>query len=634
MNYWGTLKEKFDTNIPRRTALFIKPDINGLCYLYPQEFSNIGYYMVDSKKTGYEETKDFELSFYNYVYPSSSSENEASKISFTYKKQEMYPSYIDQLISFTNIGIEMDSNLISNNKGYVLWNLHIMGKSLKKEKRTIYILVKGKDIKTDNGQVIINTENNIYHMNLDHDYISSYEYYDQMNQDIINNSGKINNRTEKINYILIGRDIELGYKDQIDWDIHIQSKQQPFNSKNKMLSNNIDFWNEWYKKLENVDFKTSDEKQFYYKCWTVIRLNSYKDPILGHAVLECLPVYKGYWFWSLPAIVHYSLKFPDDNGKFFKRLIDMFMSHQREDGYITHAIYIDENIPGESWMQSSTIQSPNISWSIWQYYRNTKDKTSLAKWYKGLLKFYDYMCNSRDIKSIHLWCIFKSYDTGLDTTPVFDDCTYGGERYCYPSIFAAERMQFEHVLGLIENELNLKSDYDWNIEYNKTKSACSKYLWDKDKKWYGVLKENGSLDTRVGIDGVFLFSYGLVDDQKAIAAKKNFEKLIGKYGIRTVAPHENGFHSGIYWRGSAWPTSCSYVLGAVSKYYPDLKDRVWQSTIEFALNLPNIWECFDADTGEVARSDQGFLSTPGMSSNVGAGELLRAFEINKGKEMY
>ena len=174
----------------------------------------------------------------------------------------------------------------------------------------------------------------------------------------------------------------------------------------------------------------------------------------------------------------------------------------------------------------------------------------------------------------------------------------------------------------------------WENEAEKTKAAINLHLWDDEKKWYGVLGQNGHLDTRIGVDGLFPLVHGLANEKMLCDAEPQFARLIGEFGIRTCAEGEEGFFSDIYWRGPCWPKSCSLAIAIAEKYYPALRDQVFRAMLNANLKYPNIWECIDAGNGELARSNAGYYSTPCMSSNVGAGELIGAMLCRHGFDMF
>ncbi len=138
----------------------------------------------------------------------------------------------------------------------------------------------------------------------------------------------------------------------------------------------------------------------------------------------------------------------------------------------------------------------------------------------------------------------------------------------------------------------------------------------------------------LGIEGLFPLAYHLVDNKRAKEMEKNFVQLLGKYGIRTFSPCERGYRSDTYWRGASWPQSCSLGMEVCRYYYPHLLDQVLQSLTGMVTGMPGIWECYDSNTGFPAHSDQGFLSTPCISSNVGAGGILGSLMTYHGLYMY
>jgi len=230
----------------------------------------------------------------------------------------------------------------------------------------------------------------------------------------------------------------------------------------------------------------------------------------------------------------------------------------------------------------------------------------------------------------------------MDDYPAFQMCTfkekseYGrGERFCYPAIFSAERCYFEKAMRKIAEVIGIIDEAEyWYRESENTKEAMDRFLWDREKRWYGVLHEDGSLETIIGVDGLFPFAYGLVSKDKAEIARENFIQLLGKYGIYTVSPLEERFHEDTYWQGPAWPLSCLYGMATAFNYYPDLMEEIKEGLINFILKHPGVWECMSAKTGKIARGPYNVLATPVVSSNVGAGSAIGTFLIYYGKNIF
>ncbi|HEY3298844.1 MAG TPA: hypothetical protein VGK34_09335, partial [Armatimonadota bacterium] len=389
-------------------------------------------------------------------------------------------------------------------------------------------------------------------------------------------------------------------------------------------------WNEWFDQLPKLPSEDPEAARAYYRCWMVAKLNYFEDPRYGKIMLESLPVYRGLWQWALTGQEIVSSLDESIGPKLIRNEIDIFLKYQREDGYVTHTIYLEEKVPGQSWSIRNIVQTPHIPWIALRYYNKTGDLASIAGWYPKLKKYHEYLCESRDrnFMNLHLWAVISSFDTGLDTTAIFDRVMYGDhgvkERFCYPAIYAAERARFEQALSKMAHHLKNGEEAHWREESERTVDAMNQHLWDKSKNWYGAIHEDGTHDTRIGVDGLFPLAYKLVDDERAAAARPGIEKLIGKYGVHTVAPDEEGYRENIYWRGPTWPKSISMAAGAAMNYYPDLAESIRQGALNFVLKDPSIWECRNVDTGEIARGDCGVIATPLMSANVGAGELIGA----------
>lgn len=656
-NIWGELGEEFDSSIQRLTAITVKENDYSVGYSYPVPMDRLGYYFDFTNKTGYDNPPKFRIDFAEYEYPNL--QNSCGRNHIIFQKSAFYPSLIKRKFSYSNLGLDCTEYFGNPIQDALLWRIEAkcLTTGFKLEKMLYTVLSSDFEFSVVSGEsgVEIAFDDMKYYMAYNRSTaIGLYKDENSMKAQLSLGSPftevskreslytEVNNSIlKKGNYLVLAQKIELAPGENITFDFGLSSVSAKLAEK-ALKCADIEGtvssrWNKWFNSLGYYPFKDEREKKAYYKCWWVIRSNYYDHPRWGRMVLEALPVYKGLWQWAIAAIEWHSDQNTEYTSEWIKKALDMFTEYQREDGYITHAIYIDEDKPGESWAQSGigTVQTPMLPWAALRYYYTTLDMESLKRWYGHFVSYYEYLCRTRDdaFMKLHLWGITTSYDTGLDTTSVFQRVTYGEngikEDYCYPAIFAAERCRYETTLGTIAGILGYDGT-QWLKAAEATKEAMNKHLWDNEKRWYGVIHQDGTLDTRVGVDGLFPLAYHVVDAGRASLMEENFKKLIGEYGIRTVAQDEPGFCAGTYWRGPAWPKTSSLGMETAKYYYPQLVDKVHSAVLNMALKHPNIWECCNASTGELARSDQGFLCTPGVSSNVGAGEIIGALLIGKG----
>ena len=645
---WDLLREPFSEKLPRRTAVLIKEDDFSLNFAYPSDFGSLGWLFDSRVQTTYDESPIASARFAKYSFPDLTGRNVARN-TFYFDSMEYLPSLVRRQVVFTNIGLEVAERFGQHPDGGFFWRLRMRSRSHepfvldKKLYSVIDLHAPCTEVKAKrpSGCLELVLGDKKLFIASNHDRFGTFgsdDYARHLRR------GRLTKARGRCRNLVLEHKVsmEQGQEAQVNLGISFVSASLALRAqKESGLEQRVKRkWDAWFEKLPSIQFDSEADMRAYYKCWWVIRSNYYRHPRWGKTVLEALPVYRGYWQWGLPAVEWHSSLNPEIGPSFVKRLLDLFLKYQRADGYVTHAIYLDEKIPGETWMKANAVQTPHIPWVALRYYHSTKDEKSLRIWYPKLVRYYRYLCVSRDegFMKLHLWAILSSYDTGLDTTASFQRVTYGEnvcrEDFCYPAIFAAERCRYEQAMGKISTAIGGGEESDWQERADMTMAAMNRILWHEKKGWYGVLHQDGSLDTRVGVDGLFPLAYGLVDKRVASLAKRNFLKLLGEYGVYTVAPGEPGFEEETYWRGPAWSKSCSLAVAAASRYYPDLLKAVKDSLVRFLLKHPSVWECMSARTGKIARGDVGLMATPVVSSNVGAGEAMGALLTYYGRDVF
>lgn len=640
---WNFVGENFDGTLPRMTAVYIKENISSTSFAYPTGENRIGYCFDFSDQTAYDIPEKFRFDFASYAFPGQLDNLYKPRALFT--RQTYFPSLFDRQADYTNLPFVVDEYFGNALEDSFTWRLKCRSKAVHDRATTVYSVIFSAEpfsVEPIDHALCLKFDDLTYYIASDD--IASFGLYEH-DMAMHNTLGRQENPDvcKKGHYLALRHDIAMpAHGEQIisfglsKKSVALAKKAAEITDVAKRVEEN---WAAFFKALPAVDFHTEREKKTYYKSWVTIRNNYYAHKSWGHSITECLPVYKGIWQWAISSVEWHDDQNPEYPSVWIKKAMDMLMASQRADGYVTHAIYVDETRPGERWESLSTIQTPHLAWTALRYYYATKDIDSLRRWYEPLKKYYEYISSSRDeaLEKLHLWATLSSFETGLDTTSVFEKVTYGenGEKepYCYPAIFAAERYRYELAMANISSLLGYDGT-SWLSEAKLTKSACENVLWDEEKKWFGVRHADGVLDTRVGIDGLFVYAYDMVDQNRAEQMKTNFKKLLGEYGVRTVAQDEPGFYGDVYWRGPCWPKSASLGMHAAQKYYPDLMKECLDGIINMALKYANIWECMDVSNGKLAHSDRGIYCTPGMTSNVGAGDIIGSVLASHGFDMY
>ena len=641
---WRFVGEAFDNELPRMTAVFAKETISATSFAYPSGDHRTGYLFDFSNKTYYDLPPKFRFDFGVYVMPGHAEDLHENRALFL--EQMYYPSMFERKVEYTNLALMGTERFGRALDGSFSWRFDFRSRAVGYPfKKAIYSIVFSLDEfsveKNENVLTLRFSDMEYYISSADIDEIGLFEHDMAMNRALTEGNLTV---AERGHYLALRHNFDLDAGERRTISFGLSQTGAALAARAEQIEDialgAMQAWEDFLQGVPKINFTDNREKKAYYKSWVTIRNNYYDHHEWGHCITECLPVYKGLWQWAISSVEWHDDQNPEKSSQWIKKAMDMLVDSQREDGYITHAIYVDEKNPGERWAARGTIQTPHVAWTALRYLRATGDLESVRRWYEPLKLYYNYICSYLDerFENLHLWAITSSFDTGIDTTSAFQLVTYGEkdrprEPYCYPAVFAAERYRYELALAQLA-EIFDEDPAPWIEAAKLTNDACEKYLWDSQKKWYGVRHADGSLDTRVGVDGLFVYVYNMIDRQRAEEMKENFKKLLGLYGVRTVAEDEPGFCSDVYWRGPCWPKSASLGIHAAVKFYPDLAERTLRGILNMALKYPNIWECMDVSTGALAHSDGGHFCSPGMTSNVGAGDIIGSILAAHGFDMY
>lgn len=638
---WDALGEAFDEKLPRRTAIAVKPRDGSLGFAYPAPWGCIGWRYDDRESSGYDEDAVLEWRLAPWLSAGVAG-RPVAQTNFVWEKQEYRPDLVTRIAAFSDHGLVLAEQFGRAIDGAFTWRFSCGNRALQILERSVFLVFENRhgwpEWRTRDARTLT-TEG--FAVCGPFARWATYAHLEDAEADVL--AGALRSGGAVARYLVVELPVRVAPygSAEITFGLAFGGADAARAAAGVGALAPIVHarWNAWLAALPRPEFAHASQARAYAKCWSVVRLNYHDSPRYGHLVCEALPVYRGYWLWALDAVEWHSNQNPEHTSVHIRRALDLFFEHQREDGFITHAIYLDEAVPGERWARENITQTPHIAWVALRYAQCTGDDAALARWYPRLARFHEYLCATRDraLRNLHLWAVLTSFDCGLDTTAVLQRVTYGEggpkEAFCYPAIFGAERCRYEQAMALIADRLGNREGDRWRAEAEQTRAALEAHLWDAEKKWFGARHADGSLDTRIGVDGLFPLAYGLVAEERATGARPAFEQLLGRYGVHTVAPDEPGFEARHYWRGPAWPKSCALGLFVAQRYFPDLSARVLDGLVRMLALRPSVWECVDAATGEVARGDQGLCATPLISSNVGAGAAIGALLAVGGIDM-
>ena len=376
------------------------------------------------------------------------------------------------------------------------------------------------------------------------------------------------------------------------------------------------------------ELAAADLTRAWSKCLALTRLCERLDPQWGRCLTESFTCYySGSFAWSAPVIGWYARRQPDPQWRTLMRnVLDSYRVMQAVDGAIPCYVGFNQQPPTQRPATHSSTQLPQYAWTVWQEYSHSGDRDWLATFAEPVLRYRDWM-DGRDRLGLGLWCQHHYYD-GLDMFPTVDGLVLHGEPVLYSAAYAAEQVQYQRATAQILSALGDPRSAAVAAAAETAHARMIELLWDRERQWFGDILADGHRETVVGMQGLFALAYGLAPaDADRARLRGNLESLIAPFGICTVAPEDPRYCERFFWRGPVWPASCLYGAAAARRYAPDLLPRMAAATTRCALAQPNVWECLEPHSGQVARYDEGHGAMPGTSSVVGSFALCAALEI-------
>ncbi len=370
---WPECADKFDPRIDRRTAVLIKEDLWGLSFAYPGPFDGLNWYIDKRMISTYDEDPAFVLRFAEFSFPDIAGKN-STRNSIIFDDMISFPGAVVRDFRFSNLGLRGKERLFQAPGGGFSWriSLECITHPCKNLDTVLSLSLGRKDDgnctveETDSGLLVFSfsgkgDDDTVYLCGKAGGFRTAFRaegcgaFLEKFGAGSAEEAGEGQ-------YLFLAHHFTLagGESESLSFGISLESSEKAVSAckaaeqdQTAGLPRGIPVlesgWNSWFRSLPELPAAPERDRKAYYKCWQVVRNNYYRHPRWGETVLEALPVYRGFWQWALPAVQRHACENPEVGAEFAKKVLDMFMDHQRGDGYITHAIYIDEEKPGERW---------------------------------------------------------------------------------------------------------------------------------------------------------------------------------------------------------------------------------------------------------------------------------------------
>ncbi|MEJ2636002.1 MAG: trehalase family glycosidase [Calditrichia bacterium] len=378
--------------------------------------------------------------------------------------------------------------------------------------------------------------------------------------------------------------------------------------------------------IPKIKFKNPKDKMVYLGAYNLVRqsmLPPRGETKYNYYVFSRNPI----WGWGHGhQVMHESLSmlpYVYLDSKSAEESQRIYMEQQYPDGLIgyRHGPRGPQVYPHEG---KATTSAPFFTWTNWEVYEVSKDKTFLQDAYKSGSKFVEYLEKERDKDHDHMFewgpygiienvrdgwnAVFQLFsegeDEGRDISDELDDldltCQVANEMY---------------YLKLMARELNdAQGAQMWSNKFDEVASQINKYMWDpQDKFYYHVAMSDNSFE----FEGESLKRkeiIGFLPMWAHVASKEQAKELVKHltdetsfwrtYGVPTLAandPNYTPFVDGCCrWNGPIWLLWDYMVLDGLQNYgynklAKQLSDKMMLAVGTQLERNHHFWESYSPD---------------------------------------
>ncbi len=353
-------------------------------------------------------------------------------------------------------------------------------------------------------------------------------------------------------------------------------------------------WDSWFKRVPPVDEEYL--KTYEYAWW--IMGNNLVSP-LGKLPYEAMMPskinYVGLWLWD--SALH-TLAYRHIDPEMARNQIRTMIAYQLPNGMLPDAIYdeglvftIDHPIVGE------VTKPPILAWAALKLHETDPDIDFLREIYPSLVRFNAWWFAMNDDDSDGLVQYSHPYSSGLDNSPLWDF----GMPVESPDINTYLCIQME-AFGRMAEILGLSGESQmWKRRRSALVKRMIKEMWDEDAGLFWALLNEEPIRVVTPFNLYPLWTGQLPEEmnERLIQHLTNPGEFASPYPIPTVARNDPRYNSEMMWRGPVWANINYFFVEALEKVSRvDLADQVAERTLEMIANQPDIYEYYNAETGQ------------------------------------
>lgn len=356
-----------------------------------------------------------------------------------------------------------------------------------------------------------------------------------------------------------------------------------------------DRWRDWYSRIPPV---SEPYRRMYAYAWWIMANNliSPQGKVGFEAMIPSKINYVGLWLWD--SALH-ALAYRHINPDMARNQIRAMLAHQLPNGMLPDAVFdegvvatLDHPIIGE------VTKPPILAWAALKLHETDPDLNFLQEIYVPLVRLNAWWFAMNDDDADGLVQYNHPYSSGLDDSPLWD---YGMPVES-PDLNTYLCVQMGS-LAVISDLLGMKAESQmWRRRSAAMVKRMIADMWDEEAGLFWALYDEKPVKviTPFNLYPLWTSQLPATYNKRLIAHLTNPDEFWGEYVIPTVARNDPNYDPTRMWRGPIWANINYFFIEALQQIGEvDLARIVRQKTLELIMSHRNIYEYYDAETGQV-----------------------------------
>jgi putative isomerase len=353
-------------------------------------------------------------------------------------------------------------------------------------------------------------------------------------------------------------------------------------------------WHAWFDQVPPVAERY--RTQYYYAWW--VMSNNLVEPlgrVTHEAMMPSKVQYVGIWNWD--ACFH-ALAFRHVDPVLARNQLRTMLDCQLPDGMIPDAVYDEAVVAAlEHPMRAEVTKPPIMAWAALKLDETDPDPGFLQEIYVPLVRWNAWWFSMNDDDADGLVQYNHPYSSGLDDSPLWD---YGmpvesPDLNTYLVVQMGSLAMMAEMLGM-DSEGAM-----WRRRAAAVVRRMIEDFWDEKAGLFRALHDHEPIpvSTPFGLYPLWTGQLPAGIRDRLLGHLTNPDEFWGEHGIPSVARNDPHYDPETMWRGPVWANLNYIFIEALRQIGEDeLADTLAGRTLELILNQPDLYEYYNAETGE------------------------------------